>query len=308
MTRFLTLLLTLVVVNSYAHNNNHVDKTPNEPVVLAPGYSALTFEAPLAGSYELPPLGKAYDGQVINSKNQSLSLDSLLGDKVVLLSFIYATCNDVNGCPLSTAVFHKIKNRLAKETSLHSDLRLLTLSFDPTHDTSEVMKEYAKSLTAGSDTDWHFLTTKSQTELQPILQNYNQTIQQEVDENGKETGTFSHTLRVYLIDKKKTLRNIYSVGFLHPDILINDVKTLLLEDGKEHRANTKKAKPIYPELHGTDDVKTSYETKQYQTQSKSLLTRKGNATDLFQLAMNPPLGLPSVPTPKHNPLKKKQSN
>jgi len=31
-----------------------------------------------------------------------------MGDKIVLLSFIYSTCSDINGCPLATAVFHKI--------------------------------------------------------------------------------------------------------------------------------------------------------------------------------------------------------
>jgi len=197
------------------------------PILLAPGYGPLTFEAPKAGTYSLPIYGEATDGAVINSLGTEQTLDELMGDKVVLLSFIYATCNDVNGCPLSTSVFHKIKRRLSK-AGIKDDLRLITLSFDPKHDTPDKMANYAKSL-ATEQTDWRFLTTHSQKELHPILEGYNQSIQQEYDAEGQSTGTFSHTLRVYLIDKNKKIRKIYSVGFLHPDILINDVKTLTLE-------------------------------------------------------------------------------
>ena len=49
----------------------------------------------------------------------------------------------------------------------------------------------------------------------------------EYDENGNYIGSISHILRVFLIDQEKNVRNIYSVSFLHPDLLINDIKTLL---------------------------------------------------------------------------------
>jgi cytochrome c peroxidase len=204
-----------------------IDTKNEEPILLAPGYGPLTFEAPIAGSYQLPIYGYASDGDVLNSQGLEQTLGELMGDKVVLLSFIYATCNDVNGCPLSTSVFHKIKRRLTK-AGLKDDLRLITLSFDPKHDTPNIMANYAKSLET-EQTDWRFLTTHSQKELRPILEGYNQTIQQEYDDQGETMGTFSHTLRVYLIDQKRKIRKIYSVGFLHPDILINDVKTLIQE-------------------------------------------------------------------------------
>lgn len=224
---FFLLFLASTSFSCLADNEKKDDAAQSTAIVLAPGYGPLTFEAPVAGSYTLPIYGNASDGNVINSSGVKQTLGELMGDKIVLLSFIYATCNDVNGCPLSTSVFHKIKRRLAK-AGLKSDLRLITLSFDPKHDTPEIMANYAKSLES-KQTDWRFLTTVSQKELRPILEGYNQTIQQEYNDGGESTGSFSHTLRVYLIDKNKKIRKIYSVGFLHPDILINDVKTLTLE-------------------------------------------------------------------------------
>ena len=52
---------------------------------------------------------------------------------------------------------------------------------------------------------------------------------QEFDEHGEDTDKIAHMLRVYLIDRQKQIRNIYSVSFLHPDILMNDLETLFLE-------------------------------------------------------------------------------
>jgi len=37
----------------------------------------------------------------------------------------------------------------------------------------------------------------------------------------------AHVLRVYLIDSNKRIRNIYSVSFLLPDIIVNDIKTII---------------------------------------------------------------------------------
>ena len=120
-------------------------QAPDQPE-LAPGYGALSFSAALPGTYQLPPLGLAADGKVVNTDNKDLALYDLVGDKIVLLSFIYATCSDVNGCPLATMVLHKIKTRLQKEPALAKSLRLVTLSFNPKHDSPEVMRHYAAEL------------------------------------------------------------------------------------------------------------------------------------------------------------------
>ncbi len=258
LTRLLFIFLIIPITE--------ITQADNAPPTLAPGYSPLAFTAPKPGSYSLPPLGQAANGQVLNTENQAIQLHDLMGDKIVLLSFIYSTCSDINGCPLATAVFHKIKNRLKKEPQLANKLRLLTLSFNPQHDTPEAMKHYAKGL-QDSALDWQFLTTRSEAELQPILQHYRQNIQKVVDQQGQFTGVFSHILRVYLIDQNKQLRNIYSVSFLHADTLINDIKTLLIEQSN-------------PALSKTVSAKENY---------------------LIKTIQQPPLGLPSVPIPHDNP-------
>lgn len=297
--RRLWLLLILFVAQQGA-----IAEPNNTAKALAPGYSELKYAAPIPGTYQLPMLGMAGDGEVLDSEGRSKTLHKLMGhgeaaNKIILLSFIYSTCSDVNGCPLATVVFHKIKNRLKKQPELAKRLRLLTLSFNPEHDTPERMKAYGAEL-QGNELEWLFLTTRSERELQPLLKAYPQKREKVYDANGKFTNTFNHNLRVYLIDEQKRVRNIYNTELLHPDLLISDIKTLLKNE----------IKPITEAVIQTDkqaalrigDNKTLYESQAYQTHSIALAERKGQPADLFKHIAKPPLGLPKVPIPYDNPI------
>lgn len=274
-----------------------------DPVPLAPGYGDLGYTVPEAGSYRLPALNPAADGDVIREDGRSIRLHELYGDKIVLLSFIYSSCSDINGCPLATAVLARIKQRLNREPELADNLRLISLSFDPAHDTPEVMKLYSKSFN-NSKGEWLFLTTKSRRTLAPILRDYNQSILPTYNEQGEITGTFSHILRVYLIDRERQVRNIYSISFLHPDLLINDVKTLLMEAQDKLSPGKKRVMMPAPAVPG--DYKEKYETTEYRTRSISLERRYGKRADLMQVLHKAPLGLPPVPVPADNPVTKEK--
>jgi cytochrome c peroxidase len=243
----------------------------NAAPALAPGYQPLGYTAPTPGSYQLPVLGSAADGKVVDSDNKDTTLHHLINGKITVLSFIYSTCSDVNGCPLATAVLHKIHSRLKKDPELAQRIRLLTLSFNPEHDTPDTMRRYGSDF-QGQNLDWQFLTTRSDKDLQPILENYRQNIQKVYDANGQFTGTFNHDLRVYLIDEKQHIRNIYSVAFLHADTLIGDLKTLLQS--------------------ATDTPANTY--------TQALAERVGKPTDLLKTVRQAPLGLPALPVPADN--------
>ena len=141
------------------------------PLVLAPGYAALEFVPPRAGEYALPPLGNAADGAVIDLAGKSRRLHDFLGDKVVVLSFIYTTCSDVNGCPLATHVFRGLQDHISASAELRDKVRLLSFSFDPVHDTPAVLRDYSRYFKQ-ADFDWQFLTCKSDSALDPVLRDY----------------------------------------------------------------------------------------------------------------------------------------
>lgn len=263
----------------------------------APGYGELSYQLPPPGSYQLPALSPAPDGAVLDERGNSAHLHELLSGKYTLLSFIYSNCTDVNGCPLSSYVFYRIKALMQEQPELAEQLRLISLSFDPVRDTPEVMRLYGANFKyAGKQGEWRFLTTASERQLQPLLSAYKQEIQREISVNG-ETDDYAHILRVFLIDPELQIRNIYSVGFLHPDILLGDLQTLLLEAAAK-RGDTLGEQPLQlSSLSVPGDHKQGYEQADYQTQAKALKKRndRGQPADLLALAKQQHLGLPALP-------------
>ena len=154
------------------------------PQVLAPGYSELQFPAPAAGSYALPAMGKAADGQLIDSGGSPTTLHDLYAGKTVVLSFIYTSCPDVNGCPLATFVLSRVQRGLAADANLRERVRLVTVSFDPVNDTPQVLRSYAGSFKHEA-VDWQFLTAESEQSLAPILDAYDQAVIRVKDADGK---------------------------------------------------------------------------------------------------------------------------
>lgn len=266
------------------------------------GWGQLGYELPAVGSYALPALGPAADGMVLDTDGQPRRLHDLFGGKHVLLAFMYSSCSDLNGCPLTAHVFYQLKARMQSDPTLREHLTLISLSFDPAFDTPAVMQRYANNFEyAGEQGRWAFATTASEQQLRPILAAYNQTVQPQVDPKTGEARGISHILRVFLIDPQQRIRNIYSADFLHEDLILTDFKTLLAHAGVA-QTNTTHADASAPALAKPGDDKQGYDSQRYQTNSRALINEVGKPTDLLALAQNPPLGLPPVPQPADNPL------
>src|SRR6266850_2534112 len=141
----------------------------HEPDV--PGAVTMDFVPPPAGSYALPAIMRAPDGTVLDPDGRRLPLARFTRGKITVLSFIYTSCADARGCPLAYQVFHTMHDRLRETPALRDHVRLVTLSFDPVHDTPAVMRRYANGAIAerAPGVEWTFLTTGSPRELLPIL-------------------------------------------------------------------------------------------------------------------------------------------
>ncbi len=272
---------------------------------LAPGYAKLPYQVPEPGSYRLPPIKPAGDGPVIDAMSgRTIPLHQALGDRYALLAFFYSHCDDVNGCPLSMFVFHQLQAKLAKDPELARNLRLVSLSFDPARDTPEALRTYAMNMRgmgkmhqehamAHSKDGWRFLTTSGEKTLAPLLAAYGQEIQRSLSTPGKNSGDISHVLRVFLIDPHKRIRNIYSVSFLHSDLILADLRTLLQEEAQARDEDG--SKMIDRNSLGPGDDKQGYEADSYRTHSRALHKSAGKTVDLLQFALHPPLGLPPLP-------------
>jgi cytochrome c peroxidase len=244
---------------------------------------------------------------VLDADGKPLHLHDLLGDRIVVLSFVYTSCSNMNGCPLATHVLAGLRRELSEDPSLRDRVRLVTMSFDPENDRPEVMRRHRAHL-ATADVDWRFLTTDSPETLAPILEAYGQSVRRERDATGRPLGTISHVLRVFLIDREKRIRNVYSASFLHADTVLSDIRTLLLASERAPAAPSQPASLVDGGLHGSPaaavraaepphagDDKRGYESADYETRSRSLPARTGAPADLLHRHAEPPLGLPPPP-------------
>jgi cytochrome oxidase Cu insertion factor (SCO1/SenC/PrrC family) len=187
------------------------------------------YTAPEPGTYTLPIIKVAGDGDVLDSTGKSMRLRELTKGRVTVMSFIYTRCASSTACPYATGVLRQLHAASAEGSALAKGLRLVSMSFDSSTDTPRRMAEYA-ALAGGqsSAAPWKFITTRSQAELQPILDAYGQTVDKRKDPN-HPLGPLNHILRVYLIDRDSNIRNIYSSGTLDSRLVLADIKTLLLE-------------------------------------------------------------------------------
>jgi protein SCO1/2 len=94
------------------------------------------------------------DFRLTNQKRRPVALSDLRG-KVVAVNFIYTSCALPNFCLRIANNFGVLQKRF--KAQLGRDLVLLTVTFDPVHDTPEVLAQYASRWDAHPAT-WHFLT------------------------------------------------------------------------------------------------------------------------------------------------------
>jgi len=129
------------------------------------------------------------------------------------------------GCPLASAALRDLQTRLRDE-GLGREAVLLTISFDAERDTPAQLTKYAKAFDADPEI-WRFMTAPSERVLNDLLRSYGQDRAPAYDERGRFTGRYRHVLKVFLVDRAGQIRNVYSTGFLVPQVIVNDIKTVL---------------------------------------------------------------------------------
>jgi protein SCO1 len=203
----------------------------HEPPVAPDPPATMDFVPPAPGTYQLHAIMPSPDGPVLDVRGRRAPLARFTRDKITVLSFIYTGCADARGCPLAYQVLHTMYDRLGESPDLRDRVRLVTLSFDPAHDTPAVMRRYANGVLADKSpgVEWAFLTTASPRDLVPLLDGFGQDVRLEPGAHGPKAPRLGHVLKVFLIDPRGTVREIYTTSYLFPDVLLNDIETLRLE-------------------------------------------------------------------------------
>ena len=184
---------------------------------------------PAPGSYDLPRLFAAPEGDVLLPDGRTMKLGRILAGRLSVVSFIYSYCRDPQGCPLAWQALDSVRKALLADPALARRAQLVTISFDPTNDTPEQMRLLGGPRIDDPRVRWWYLTTASVPHLLPLLDGFGQDVSVEHDDQGRPTRTLNHLLKLFTVDSARQVREIYSVATLAPEAIINDLRTLMLD-------------------------------------------------------------------------------
>jgi protein SCO1/2 len=199
-----------------------------------PGKAAaprMEFMPPPPGSYHLQKIQPIADAVLLDSTGLTVRLSALTQGKITLLTFFYTYCVDPLGCPFAHTTLANLRDRVTGDRALAGRVRFVSVSLDPTHDTPAAIASFGRELTADPKFEWRFVTARRVPELLPVLDDFGQDVSVDLDENGRATRTLHHMLKMFLIDAHGEVREIYTLAFLQPQVIFNDIKTLALEAG-----------------------------------------------------------------------------
>ena len=208
---------TLVVVSNDAYLKD-VKKVGEAPLEKAPEASAAP--AASAGFELLKPGEPIPDVPMLDQEGRKTSISALKGSTVVL-TFIYTQCPLPNFCPAMNRNFASIQRSLAADASLKGRLKLVSVSFDPEHDTPAVLAAFA----AKHDSDpavWTWLTGDRVT-TDRLAAKFGVSVIRE----GKTAADVMHNLRTTLVDADGRIVKIYSGADWTSSTVLSDLRDVL---------------------------------------------------------------------------------
>jgi protein SCO1 len=158
----------------------------------------------------LPVLGEIPQFQLTLQTDQPFDSHALDGH-IWVADFIYTTCD--GPCPMMSHQMRGIQN----STGATPELKLVSFTVDPSHDTPPVLARYAAQFKA-DPVRWYFLTGE--------MERLNDLGVKAFKLNNVD-GTLTHSTRFVLVDRKRRIRGFYlssEDGF--PKQLLHDIRQL----------------------------------------------------------------------------------
>jgi protein SCO1 len=169
----------------------------------------------------LPVIARAPQFTLLDTAGRRVRLSDYRG-QVVLMAFIFTTCPGV--CPLISTQMSAVQAGLKAEGLFPGRAKLISVTVDPKTDTAEVLSRYAKMFKA-DPAGWTFLREEPQ-RLKPVLAAYDEWTRI----LPRTEGWIDHPARVYLLDAKANIREIYSLSFFSEKQALIDRRTLLSDN------------------------------------------------------------------------------
>jgi protein SCO1/2 len=150
---------------------------------------------------ELPLFGMIPPFTLLERARRPLRLEDLHG-KVWVANFMYTSCPDF--CPLQSAEMAKLQ----AEFAAYADMRLVSITVDPKHDTPEVLSRYAARFQADPDR-WFFATGDPHAIAQLARGGFRLGAAASALSDSEGPTTLVHSNRFTLIDRQARIRGYY---------------------------------------------------------------------------------------------------
>jgi protein SCO1/2 len=151
---------------------------------------------------------------------------STLRGQILLVTFIFTTCNGT--CPATTYRMAQVQQEL-KRHDLSKSVRLLSITLDPARDTPERLRGYMQLYDADSS-NWTFLTGTPE-DVSKVIAAWGMWVRPAAN------GQLDHPSRVFLVDQKGRVREIYNLTFMKTARVIADIQLLMkvaIDDPRPH--------------------------------------------------------------------------
>lgn len=161
-------------------------------------------------------------------QNGDTITDKNFADKIYVADFFFTTCLGI--CPKMMTQMARV-NEAAKE---REDFMIISHTVNPSHDSVEVLAEYAKTINA--DPKRWMLVTGNKKDIYDLgIDGYKLA----VDEDPRAPGGFLHSELFVLVDKHKRVRGYYDgTDSVQVNKLISDIDIL----AAEHQSKVTKPK------------------------------------------------------------------
>lgn len=190
----------------------------------------LEFTPPRPGSYVLQKIQPIANATLLDVAGRPTRLSAATTGRITLLTFFYTYCADPLGCPFAYHTLIQVRRGVVEDPRLTQRVQFLSVSLDPTTDTPEVIGRYREMVMRDSRLEWNVLTARSVRDLLPVLDDFGQDVSVEQGADGTPRRTLHHMLKMFLIDRTGMIREIYTLAYLQPEVILNDIRTLYLEE------------------------------------------------------------------------------
>jgi protein SCO1/2 len=186
--------------------------------VAKTGHATLPADArPVKAMDVMEPGDVVPDDEFQDQEGRVQKLSNWRG-RALAVTFVYTRCPVPDFCPLMDRHFAELQRTIVADARLRDRVHLVSVSFDPAHDTPAVIAAHAKTRGADART-WSYLTGTADA-VEHFTSRFGVSVILEKD----DVQSITHNLRTAVIDPRGRLVKIYSGNEWTVDALLSDLR------------------------------------------------------------------------------------